>query len=285
MARSFRLRNLPKRIVDALLMQPWICGPLHVFGNELEDKRWVFVLGCYNAGTTLLAEMLQTHPDLDGMRNEGAYLTDSLPYPERLGWPRMWSACADKLLVADDDSARAARIRRHWSLFVRGNPDYVVEKSISNALRIEFLRRNFRDAKFVHIVRNGYAVAAGIRNKANLARWRNPQGYTRYPIELCAEQWVESLRVVEAAINAGAPIITIHYEALAADPVATLAPVFDYIGVEPIRDATVWGRMNVHERSSEIRDMNARSIASLTDEDREAVRTVAGEALERYGYG
>lgn len=284
MMRSFRLRQLPKRVIDGLLMQPWVSGPLHVFGNELDDKKWVFVIGCYNSGTTLLAEMLQTHSEMDGMRNEGAFLTDSLPYPERLGWPRMWAECEDKLLVPVDDAARARRIRRHWSLWVRGNPRFVVEKSIANALRVEFLWKNFPAASFVHIVRNGYAVAAGIRKKANLRRWKNPRGFDEYPIDLCAGQWLRSLQVVEAAQERGAPVTTIRYEDLVADPVGTLSPIFSALDLDPITDATSWGKMQVHERSSTIKDMNAASIRQLTAEEIGLVSRRIGDGLRRYGY-
>jgi hypothetical protein len=284
MAKSFSLRQLPKRLVDATLMQPWVAGPLHIFGNEMPGKSWIFIVGCYNSGTTLLAELLQTHPELDGLRNEGAFLTDQLPYPERFGWPRMWSECADMLRVPHDDLQRARRIKRHWSLWVKGKSDYIVEKSISNTLRMRFLEENFENAKFVHIVRNGLAVSAGIQKKANLVRWKNPEGLKCYPIDLCARQWSESINVVDVEVARGAPVITVRYEDIAADPVSALRPVFDYIGVEAISDPSVWGKMQVHEKSSTIRDMNKASIASLTKRDDSIIRQVAGENLKRFGY-
>jgi len=283
-ARTFNLGKLPKRLIDTALMQPWVSGPLHVFGNDLCDRRWVFVLGCYNSGTTLLAEMLQAHPLLVGMRNEGAFLTDSLPYPERFGWPRMWSECEDMLRISEDDEKRALRIKKHWSLWVRGSQEYVVEKSISNSTRIRFLQNNFSNAKFVHIVRNGYAVAAGIRRKANLRRWKNPKGYQQYPLELCARQWAESVRIVDEEVTRGAPIVSITYEDLVSNPTGTLNPVFKFIGVDPIQDKAMWGTMNVHESSSEIRDMNSASISNLSKVDREVVRNAIGEKLSRFGY-
>ncbi len=284
MVRSYSVKNIPKRLIDGLLMQPWISGPLHVFGNELPDRNWVFIIGCYNSGTTLLAELLQTHAELDGMRNEGAFLTDRLPYPERFGWPRMWIKCADQLQVPFDDSERARIIKKQWSLWVRGSAQFVVEKSISNTLRMRFLESNFKNAKFVHIIRNGYAVAAGIRKKSNLSRWKNPDGIQQYPIDLCAHQWNESLRVVDDEVARGAPVISVHYEDIAANPVDALQPVFRFIGVEPISDASAWGEMQVHEKSSVVRDMNAASIASLSAEELGVVRRIAGSNLERYNY-
>lgn len=275
---------MPLRVRDRLLMQPATQRVLHHFGNELEDKKWVFILGCYNSGTTLLAELLQTHERLDGLPNEGAFLSDALPYPERFGWPRMWFKCSDEMAVPANDDARARRIRRQWSLWLRGNPDFVVEKSIANVLRIEFLMNNFDDVTFVHIVRNGYAVAAGIQKKANLVRWRNPEGLKRYPIELCASQWSESVRRVHEASKDGAPILEIAYEDLTIDPIGTLKPVFKYLRVDPLRDASVWGKMDIHGVQSDIQNMNASSIRGLSEKDIAIIRRVAGPELASYGY-
>ncbi len=283
--RTFRLSKLPGRIADRVLMWPVFPALLGAVGREPVDKSWVFVLGCYNSGTTLLAEILQAHERLDGMRNEGAFLTDSLPYPEKLGWPRMWCRCEDKLKEARLDVDTARRIRRQWGWWIRGNPEYVVEKSVSNVLRIDFLNSFFSNAKFVHIVRNGYAVAAGIRNKANLKRWKNPEQLEEYPIEMCAHQWSRSLQLVEQAAECGVDIITLKYEDLTRESVAAMTPVFDYIGVEPIQDPSRWGQLSVHEKVSEIRDMNAGSLALLRNDDVERIDSVAGKKLREYGYG
>ena len=284
MKRSFQLRKLPKRLLDATLMQPWAPQLFQILSRDISDRSWIFIVGCYNSGTTLLAELIQTHRELEGLRNEGAFLTNQLPYPEQFGWPRLWVKCADKLHVPDDDTARAAKIKRHWSVWVKSNSRFVVEKSISNTLRIRFLEANFKNARFVHIVRNGYAVAAGIRRKANLSRWNNPDGLTSYHIEYCAEQWNESLNVVEKEVERGSPIITVRYEDIVADPVKALEPVFEFCDVEPIRDASAWGRMQVHEKTSEIRDMNQTSIATLSVEEMQTIRDIAGKNLDRFGY-
>ena len=284
MPKTFTLKKLPTRLIDALLMQPWVCGPLDVFGNEMEGRKWVFIVGCYNSGTTLLAELLQAHSKLDGLRNEGAFLTDQLPYPERLGWPRMWSRCADEMRVSSDEAERARKIKKHWSLWIRGQNEYAVEKSISNTLRIEFLAKHFNEAKFIHIVRNGYAVAAGIRRKSNLRRWKNPDGLTAYPIDYCASQWRDSLVEVERCVDAGLPIVTISYEDVVSNTVQALSPVFEFIGVSPIVDANAWGELHIHEKSSRIKDMNAASIEQLDEQDQKIIESVAGDYLAKFGY-
>ena len=265
-------------------MQPWAPKCLQMFSKDMSDRNWIFIIGCYNSGTTLLAELLQTHPELTGLRNEGAFLTDQLPYPERLGWPRLWFKCAEDLRVAENEVDRAELIKRHWSIWVRDDSKYVVEKSISNTLRVRFLEANFKNAKFVHVIRNGFAVAAGIRRKANLRRWKNPEGLVRYPIGHCAQQWNESLEVVEKEIERGAPVVNVSYEDIVADPVNALRPVFKFLGVEPIANASAWGKMHVHEKSSKIRNMNDASMANLSPDEINIIRDIAGPNLSKYHY-
>lgn len=60
-----------------------------------------------------------------------------------------------------------------------------------------FLQEYFQPAYFIYIVRNGYAVAEGIRRKADLRRWKNPFYDKNYPIELCAKQWRKTDELVE----------------------------------------------------------------------------------------
>jgi hypothetical protein len=221
---------------------------------------------------------------MDGLPNEGAFLSDALPYPERFGWPRMWCRCQEKLRVPADDVQRAKRIRRQWSLWVRGDPDYIVEKTISNVLRIEFLVNTFRDAKFVYIIRNGYAVAAGIRHKANLRRWKNPNNIRCYPIELCAEQWVESVRIVKEAIVKGLPIIPVRYEDLTTNTVDVMNSVFRGIGVSEMSVFSEARKLEIHEAHAPICNMNAASFARLSQDDRCKIKEVAARELQDYGY-
>jgi hypothetical protein len=282
--RTVTLKGVPTRLKDRLVMQPLVQRMLLPFGREITGKRWVFVLGCYNSGTTLLAEMLQSHPRFGGLPNEGAFLTDGLPYPERFGWPRMWHKCADRLRVRTDDHGRAERVRRHWSLWLRGDQDYVVEKTVSNVFRIDFLAETFPDAHFVYIVRNGYAVAAGIRKKANLRRWANPDGLRQYPIEMCARQWSETDREVRQSPLFPDRIHRLSYEELTEAPQSVMNRIWRRLGAEEYQEQGLWDDMHIHEVRSRIRNMNARSFADLSRDDIATITEVSRSELDDYGY-
>lgn len=55
--------------------------------------------------------------------------------------------------------------RRIWRQ--QGRPDFVVEKTCANALRVPFVDSVLPEARYIHIVRNGYDVVASARK-----RWR-----------------------------------------------------------------------------------------------------------------
>jgi hypothetical protein len=266
-------------------MQPLVQRALLPFGRDLQPQRWIFIVGCYNSGTTLLANILREHPLLTGLPTEGVYLTDALPYPEQFGWPRNWAQCIERVRldpVADAD--RAERIRRQWSLWVPRDATSIIEKSIANAARLPFLEAHFRPAYFLYVLRNGYAVAAGIRRRANVRRWGGAHRDSGYPLEMCAEQWRVSDETVAADSVGLSRFLPIRYEDLVAEPVATLGRVTDFLGVPPLAPEAVLRSWTVHGVVAPIRDMNESACARLDDEDVDVIERVAGERLALHGY-
>jgi hypothetical protein len=267
-------------------MQPAVQRLLLPFGHDLVPARWIFVVGCYNSGTTLLASILRRHPDMAGLPNEGGFLTDALPYPEQFGWPRMWCRCLDKVRLEPhmEGAARASRIKRHWSLWYPHGAQNLIEKSIANAARMPFLEAHFQPAHFIYIVRNGYAVAGGIRDKANLKRWRSPYAGSGYPIELCAEQWRVTDDVVQQDRQRVGRFLQVYYEDLTERPADVLRTITDFLQLPPVPDQVVRKRWHVHEASAAIRNMNGARLAALTEADCERIEAVAGARLEAHGY-
>jgi hypothetical protein len=254
-------------------------------GTPLAPRKWLFVVGCYNSGTTLLSRLLLGHPQISGLTEEGMFLTDRLDMPENHGWTRMWSQCEAEIRARDAAMTDADfdAIRRQWGFWEKGPVDVYLEKSIPNVLRMEALQAAFAPACFVHIVRNGFAVAEGIQRKAQLKRFPNRQHPDRYPIELCAEQWRRSLEVVEEARPRLTNFLEITYENLCAAPEATLGAVEDFVGIQR-GGVDVAGEFTIHKTKSAVQDMNARSLAKMKPADRDAILGVCADALTARGY-
>ena len=283
--KVFPLGKIPRRLRDQFMRSRFGQRVAVPFGRELTPQRWIFIVGCYNSGTTLLKEMLAEHLEIGTLPGEGVRFTDALPRPEERGWNRMWCRCVEDVrLPPEGQEERVRRIKRQWSMvFPRGRPN-LLEKSIANAARLPFLQAHFQPAHIVYLVRDGYAVAEGIRRKARPWLWENPEYSGLYPIELCAEQWRETDRLIRADLWQIDRFLPVYYEELTRDPAGALRRITDFLELAPISEEVFLRRWKVHGEEAPIRNMNDRSHAQLSAADLKAIREVAGEVLDRHQY-
>jgi Sulfotransferase family len=249
----------------------------------VEPKKWVFIVGCYNSGTTLLARLLATHSNISRL-DEGVFKTGQLVTPEELGWPRLWCQIVDQVrLKAGDRSVDVDKLKRDWMLFFDRKKTVFLEKSIVNSARMTWLQENFDNSYFLFIVRNGYAVSEGIRRQTS--KRLNSQFHYSYPIELCAEQWVTNNTIIENDAKGIRFFKQIFYEDFCEHPKKTISDIYAFLGLNDessvLLEAQHW---KIHEYDSEIRNMNDRSFENLSLEDIEKIETIAGEMLTYYGY-
>ncbi len=271
-----------------LSTQSFVHRILLPFGYDLKPDRWIFIIGCYNSGTTLLASILRQHPLMGGLANEGAFLTDELPYPEKFGWPRMWIKCINKIKfdMSVDYTKKASIIKKNWSVWYPKDKQNLIEKSISNATRINFLNKYFENAYFIYIVRDGYAVATGIQRKANLKRWGNVYKNSEYPINMCAEQWKSTDDCVMNQLNVDKDIkmFTLKYEDFTDQPKVYLDKITEFLELPKIDERILNSRWNIHDMKSTISNMNPSSFKHLSRESLDIIEQVAGNVLDKYGY-
>jgi len=115
-------------------------------------RRPILVIGSPRSGTTLLAEVLQHHPDL-------AYVEEP-----RLTWRLGNDRKSDMLRPSDARPPVRAGIRKAFAEMVRAaGRTRLLEKTPSNSLRLGFVDRIFPDARYVHIIRNGLDSVLSIR--------------------------------------------------------------------------------------------------------------------------
>jgi hypothetical protein len=119
--------------------------------------RVVYIIGAPRSGTTAYMRWLASkRPD-----------SVTLKENERIWRPNVW---------------RAERYRR---LLKRSGASVVIDKNVRNSMRILDIRRQFPDAAFIHVIRDGRASANSWRN------WARKTHKKDQSIEHAAQQWVE----------------------------------------------------------------------------------------------
>ena len=82
-----------------------------------KNKKWVFLVGCYNSGTTLLAEILGKHPSISALPTEGHFITDQFVKDYEIGLPRMWVEREDIFrLNENDEGPDSYRLTKEWAM-------------------------------------------------------------------------------------------------------------------------------------------------------------------------
>ena len=109
-------------------------------------------------------------------------------------------------------------------------------------------------------------------------------GSDKYPIDLCIEQWVRSLEKVEQEKRRVKNFIEITYEDFTEDPKKTITGITDFLGLDAFPDGHFERNFSIHEKSSEIKNMNYSSFKRLSSEDIAIINSIAGEHLTKYGY-
>lgn len=251
------------------------------YGSDASIDRPVFVFGVPRSGTTLTLALMASHPqfawssqftnrfptrselalvsrvlDVDVVRR---YLSPEWIITPRPSEPyRLLEYVTDRaftqprMLTGTDVTPEvvsryrhAVRKHLHW----QGKSRYLQKHT--GYPRTQYLRTIFPDAKFVHVLRDGRAVASSLLHvdffDGTMDSWMwgemRPEFETEYqrsgkaPIVLAAIWWKTLMDLLEPAMSelpAGQGM-TVRYDRLLAAPEETMVEVADFCGVEPTR--------------------------------------------------
>lgn len=245
-----------------------------------KDKTWIFLVGCYNSGTTLLAELLGQHPSISALPTEGHFITDQFVKDFDVGLPRMWVEREDLFRITEEDEGPdPVRLKKEWGMRLDLSKPVLLEKSPPNSAKTRWLQKHFENAYFIGIMRNGYAVAEGITRKANPSHLKNS-----WPIEMSAYQWKRSNEVLDQDAKHLRHYMWITYEDLAADTMGTLNKITEFVGIPEFENFANERTWSIHERDEKVRNMNNESIQRLNRHQIDLINQVAGDAIEGFGY-
>jgi hypothetical protein len=242
-------------------------------------SEFAFVLGTGRCGSTLVHELVARHPDVGFLSN----LEDRVPLPaaagrwnselyrrvpealtrkgrlrfapsegyralERVGSPALTAPVRD-LLAEDVTPWLDARLRRFFEDRAHAQRKPVFLHKFTGWARAGLLGRVFPEARFVHVLRDGRAVANSFLQMPWWRGYAGPSGWGWGPLpaEYAAEwessgrsfavlagiQWKLLIDAFEAAKAQFPPErwLEIRYEDLVADPRRVAGEVLDFLGL------------------------------------------------------
>jgi Sulfotransferase family len=240
------------------------------------EDSWLFILGVNNSGTTLFARILESHPHVLALPDEGQLLTEALPRPDYENVVRLWTKKLDKFrLTSENDGYPAELARSDWMKFYQPGPGIRLEKSPPNTIRSLWLQEHFTNSAFIALVRHPYPVCEGIRRRMGCN------------IQEAATHWHIANSLLMADIPHLKKCHLVKYENLMSDPAVTLNQIAHFLNIDDLFNLTIIEKIESHSidgRTQGLVNMNLKSIEKLTPEDRCLINEICMVTMSQLGY-
>lgn len=224
-----------------------------------EQPNLVFVGGLHRSGTTPVARLLATHPEISGLTGTGVY-QDEGQHLQSV-YPAAWMYGGSGHFAHDErahltessplaTAANAAAMLAAWSPYWDLSRRLLLEKSPPNLVMGRFLQALYPDAAFIMVVRHPVTVALSTRKWTHFVS-RNPRKFAS--LSMLVEHWLAAHRILVEDLPYLRRVLVVHYEDLLARPGEILDTVADFLGLEsPISaDGLSRGHNRAYERTWE----------------------------------
>lgn len=207
----------------------------------------------------------------------------------------VYASCGIPLMPTDDFFLQPGTIECLQNRFERilqmSCGELLLTKRTANNRRIPILKQIFPDAKYIHLIRDGRAVAYSLLRVAwwndHVMHWANKtprqmiaEGHN--PLELAAQNWVEGMKSLEHGIPLipSSNLLEVRYDDLLSDPRGQLQRILDFMGVSAQKDTRFWDIVE----SLHLAPKQETWIESWTESELNLVHNLQGSTLRRWGF-
>jgi hypothetical protein len=251
----------------------------------------VLLIGVARSGTTVLADLLGTHPQVANW-SELNHLWDPRGYPWEASDHSRPPDWADphafvRAWWSDTPPEYRRAIRRALGVYQAfARRPVLLNKSPMHTFRVTQMLEMIPEARFVYLVRDGRAVVNSYAGKIAPKIQTLPEAYRNKGLDLSfdelvlalARHWAEAQRQYnqyKGCLRAD-QLLAVRYEDLCAQPRQVLGSMMQFMGVAP--EKFDWSRTKV------LADRNDQWRNALPEALRREAQAIMADGLSQWGY-
>lgn len=204
----------------------------------------IFITGLHRSGTSILHEIIRSHPKISGMLNtgvpedEGQHLQSVFSPAYKFGGPGKFAFNPKSYMDEFHPlatPANAVRLLEEWKPFFDFSKQYIVEKSPPSIIRTRFLQQLFPGSKFIVILRHPLAISYAT------------QKWSRTSIRSLLKHTLNAYDLFFKDRSKLGSVFVLRYEDFVENPQKIIDEIFDFLHLETIEvDKDI--RKNVNQK-------------------------------------
>ena len=198
--------------------------------SGIMEHHFIFVAGLHRSGTSMLHQILRSHPSVSGFfdtgvpEDEGQHLQTVFRPAMAFGGPGRFGFDPNSYMDEHHRLAtpkNAKRLFRQWSRHWDLSKEHLIEKSPPNIVRTRFLQRLFENSSFVVMLRHPIAVAYAT------------QKWTQIPVALLLDHTLVCYERFHRDISLLRRVLVLRYEEFVETASAQVKRTTEFLGISP----------------------------------------------------
>lgn len=197
--------------------------------KDMDEKKFIFIGGLHRSGTSLLHQILRSHPEISGFMNtgvsqdEGQLIQTVYPPAKFFGGPGVFafdpgSYMNEKSSLSSTE--KAEMLYRQWGVFWDLKKQYLIEKSPPNIIRTRYLQSLFPNTSFIIIFRHPIAVAFATMKWSNT----NIGSLIEHTLRCYEIFWQDYLHIKRSFL--------LRYEDFVQEPSKNISRILDWLSLK-----------------------------------------------------